>query len=236
MLTLLFSIMAAAENHTYYYKLIRIEKDGGGNTNVSGGQFVTFTDKACYESDSNGFSVHNGKLDYKYTDGGIKVYVGESYWGSHSVFLFKNDLSSLNVKTSNGEVYVYKRSSVPSNVTTCSLIRKKADGSGYYAPSFSVTPSYPQGGKGGTTTTVQNRNRGNQQTTPEYETKKKVHRTCAACNGKGTYEYNGPGTSYGTTPYKKRCPTCGWEYLSNTIHSHRPCTICHGRGYLEEWQ
>ena len=63
----LISLCVSAQK-TYYYKLTKRVKDGVPYTNVSGGQFITFIDKACYESDKNGFSVEHGRLDYKYSE------------------------------------------------------------------------------------------------------------------------------------------------------------------------
>lgn len=54
--------------------------------------------------------------------------------------------------------------------------------------------------------------------------------TCAYCNGKGTIEVNQSVPTYGTSPYKKKCNICGWEYMSGTAHSHHNCPHCGGTG------
>lgn len=231
LLALLWSNMSAQS--TYYYKLTKKVKDGVPNTNVSGGQFITFTDKACYESDRKGFSVEHGRLDYKYSDGGIKTYVGGSYWGNHAVFLFKSDLSALNVKTEDGEIYVYKRSLAPSDATTCSLIRKTSSGSGVYVPpiypTYSVQPTNPvsgNSGNGGTTSSTSS----SRTTTRDQKTR----HTCPLCNGTGKWERNdGSIPLYGGTNYKVRCNECGLEHYRSTNHRHVTCPQCHGRGYKE---
>lgn len=222
----LISLCVSAQK-TYYYKLTKRVKDGVPYTNVSGGQFITFIDKACYESDKNGFSVEHGRLDYKYSENGIDMYMGGSFWGSHAVFLFKNDLSALNVKSEDGEVYVYKRVAAPSNVTTCSLIKKKSHGGGY-APNYPVQ-TYQQGVYVYEPDKLQKERKRYEQEKPQ-----KTSHICFACNGKGSIVRNdGSISSYGTSGYMKRCSTCDQEYWSTTFHRHETCRICHGKGYQE---
>lgn len=222
-------------NFSYRYTKSIIK--GITSTNVSGGQFITFDGKKCFESDKYGNNVGNGLLAYDKNSEQAEIYWGGCYFSQNAYFKFYDNRTLLNIETNNGRIYVFKRATPPNGITTCSLIKQRvesSDNSGgtLYAP---VRPTYPQGNYGGTPPSVQSRDRREQKTTTGYEMKKKVRRTCAACNGKGTYEYNGPGASYGSNPYKMRCPTCGWEYWSNTIHSHRACQECHGRGYIEEW-
>lgn len=226
MLFLLTELSVTAQN-TYYYKLTKKVKDDVTITNVSGGQFITFTDKACYESDKNGYSVQNGKLDYKYTDGGIKTYVGDSYWGSHSVFLFKNDLSALNVKTSDGEAYVYKRAMPPANVTTCSLIRKNTSSigssGGNAGAGYSGMPSQPViNGRGGTSTTPI-------KTTPGRNTPTRVWHECGLCHGKRTIVRESSVSTYGKDT-QWYCNQCGRNVWRSSGHSHVTCSQCSGQG------
>ncbi len=47
---------------TYYYKMVRKIENGKNSTEVKGGQFITFTNSLCYESDSKGKSVGHGQL------------------------------------------------------------------------------------------------------------------------------------------------------------------------------
>ncbi len=62
----------------------------------------------------------------------------------------------------------------------------------------------------------------------------KSRHVCSACKGKGSIERNdGSIAHYGTSPTKKKCPTCGWEYWSTTFHRHEQCRFCHGTGYQE---
>lgn len=229
--------MCVSAQKTYYYKLTKRVKDGVSHSSVSGGQFITFIDKACYESDKNGFSVEHGRLDYKYSENGIDIYIGGSYWGRHAVFLFKDDLSALNVKTEDGEVYVYKRVVAPSNVTTCSLIKKKSSGGGGNFSSANTYSSYSQGGyAGGGTYNSGNSGSSSHSSSNSYRQDKpqKTRHTCPGCNGSGKIVRNdGSISSYGAKGYMKKCPTCGYEYWSTTFHRHENCGICHGRGYKE---
>lgn len=109
-------------SQTMYYKLIRKVVNGVSLNEVSGGQFITFVKNKCYESDKWGYSVNNGVLVFHRLENGISKYIGDSYWG-YSVFKFNLDKMFLNVETSDGNIYVYKHSAVPSDVTTSSLIK-----------------------------------------------------------------------------------------------------------------
>ena len=66
LLSVLLVAVDSFSQRTEFYKLIKVVKDGKVNTNVVGGQFITFTKTICYESDINGFSVEHGRLEYKY--------------------------------------------------------------------------------------------------------------------------------------------------------------------------
>ena len=226
---------------TFYYKLTKKIHADTPSTNVSGGQFITFIEGMCFESNKSGYSVGNGTL--KLNDqavGSYKTYEGKCYWGNDVVFRFKEDLSILNVVLDNGDVYVYKRTTPPTGVTTCSLIRKPEPSSGggaysngYSQPVYPNQTTYPQGGYGAGT----NSNQGGSGTTPirtERVKKEKERRICSACNGKGTYEKNGDAVSFGSATHKIRCKICGYEYWNTQTHSHPSCPTCHGRGYIEE--
>lgn len=128
-LCLLFGYASHAQ--TYYYKLTKTIINGQQNTNVSGGQFVTFDGKKCFESDKYGKNVGNGSLAYdaEYSK------VNETYWGScyyskNAYFKFNSDRSLLNIDTNSGKIYVYKRTTPPTGVTTCSLIHEKKQSGG----------------------------------------------------------------------------------------------------------
>lgn len=185
-------IPVAVSAQTSYYRLSKKVVDGVTSTSVSGGQFISFTDNACYESDNKGYSVGNGSLEYKSTENSITTYSGTSYWGS-SLFKFNSDKSTLNV-IANGNVYVYKRTVAPSGTTTCSLIRKNQSSDSFtpvYVPD--VIPSTPSGAPD------INTNKGH------YETKTE---RCVECMGRGynmKYLYHGGGR---TSSIQQRCTFC----------------------------
>lgn len=134
-LLLFFAFMPIdAGAQTYYYKLTSIVKNGTTQRNVSGGQFITFENTICQETNNKGFPVGNGYLQRSPQN--ANKYVGESYWGQNTVFTFSADKSSLKVSAPSGQVYNYTRSSAPAGVTTCSLIASGKNNS----PSTSSQP------------------------------------------------------------------------------------------------
>lgn len=194
---------------------------------MAGGQFITFKGNTCYESDKNGHSVCNGSLLFHpELSSDLLIYTGNCYFGNSS-FRFKKDKSLLNVYAPSGWVYVYKRTTPPAGVETCSLIKSKqknsgSSNSGVGQPTYipvSVYSDVPTGN-----TSVQ---RGNTPSTPSkkwrtvtreemcpqcYSTGK-----CSTCAGKGWY-YNPYGS--GTLV----CPNC---------HNHDgKCTKCGGTGKI----
>lgn len=130
-LMLFLSISVSAQKKTYYYKLTKKSINGATSTNVSGGQFITFMSDICYESTKEGIGVGHGNMTLQraFSDNNFRTYMGGCYYGSESSYKFTNDLSTLNVITQNGDVYLYKRTTAPANVATCSLIRSKSNSS-----------------------------------------------------------------------------------------------------------
>ena len=229
---------------TYYYRYTKSIIMGVENKNVSGGQFITFDGKKCFESDKYGNNVGNGSMEYDAEvsrQTGLNVFWGSCYWSKNAHMKFNADKSLMNIETNAGKVYVYKRAQAPANVTTCSLIRKQEpqgggnSGSGGYV-AYPNQPIYPQGGYVGNETQTEPGGGGDKSAKPERIKKEKVRRECRACKGKGTYEKNGDAVTFGSSErYKKRCSTCGYEYWNTQTHSHPSCPTCHGKGYIEEW-
>ncbi|MBR4919070.1 MAG: hypothetical protein IKZ56_13370 [Bacteroidales bacterium] len=225
--TLLLLCLASTAQTTYYYKLTKKKVNGVVSENVSGGQFITINKNVCYESDKEGFTVNHGRMDYKSTDeNGIRLYVGGSYYGSNSILLFKSDYSSFNIKTDKGDVYVYKRATPPSGVTTCSLIRKPAEksgssssGSGFVPPVYSQ--GYPQ------TYTSPSSSSNTYSTPSQSSTTTQSKKQCFACHGTGRVVKN-DATCWGSST-TKYCSECGQTV--HCSHYHTICTICGGRGY-----
>ena len=228
---------------TYYYRYTKSKIKGIEDKNVSGGQFITFNGKKCFESDKYGNNVGNGSMAYDSEvsrQTGLEVFWGSCYWGKNAHMKFNADRTLMNIETNAGKIYVYKRATAPANVTTCSLIREPeptSGGGGVYIPAdYPTQPNYPQGGFGGDGTTTGQGGGGTTPVRPERPKKEKVRRECRACNGKGTYEKNGDAVTFGSsTRYKIRCNTCGYEYWNTQTHSHPACPTCHGKGYIEEW-
>lgn len=240
LLTMVFGQSINAQ--TYYYKYTKSIIKGKQDTNVSGGQFITFDGSKCFESDKYGNNVGNGVMSYDAENSKqLKTYWGSCYWSKNAYMKFNADKSVMNIETNAGKIYVYKRTTAPAGVTTCSLIRKPepssggSSGGGGFLPSYPVQPTYPQNGYTGGGTYNSGGNSGNNNSgSYRQEKSQKARHTCSACKGTGSIVRNdGSVSSYGSRPTKIKCPTCGWEYWSNTFHRHETCRICYGKGYQE---
>ena len=229
---------------TYYYKYTKSIIKGKHDTNVSGGQFITFDGSKCFESDKYGNNVGNGTMAYDAENSKqLKTYWGSCYWSKNAYMKFNSDKSVMNIETNTGKIYVYKRATAPTDATTCSLIRKPepssnegSNGDGDYTPSYPVQ-AYPQGGyDGGGTYDNGNSGSSNSIGSRHYEREKsqKSRIKCSLCNGNGTYVRNdGSIPLYGGTDYKVRCNACGYEHYRSTNHRHVTCPQCNGKGYKE---
>lgn len=211
-----------------YYKLVR----ANSNRDVSGGQFITFIGKQCYESNRHGVSVDNGRLtiNSSYSNSQYTTYQGSSYWGSSTTFKFNADKSVLNVVLDNGDIYVYKRVTPPAGVTTCSLIRQKSSssGSGSYTPmpTYPVQQypqqQYPQ-------QQVPRQDNPQRQSTPTQAPQQRQRLQCSCCGGKGEVIKDDAFTlGLGD---KKYCDKCRQTVFAS--HYHAPCKCCNGKGYTE---
>lgn len=226
-LLLCFFLISNAQD-TFYYKLTKYQHNGILTTNVSGGQFITFLNDICYESDKKGIGLGHGtlQLNKNYSNEDYYLYMGSSYWGSSTTFKFKHDMSMLNVVTDDGDIYVYKRISPPIEVKTSSLIRKKeitSGGSGY-SPTCPVQPTYPQGGYVGDGTNNATDSSGSSSYNGGKNRKKSriacssckyTNGDCSVCKGSGR-QHN---STYGVNSTKQctnckgtgKCPTCGGD-------------------------
>lgn len=233
-LTLLLPVTITAQ--TYYYKLTKKVQNGTTSTKVSGGQFVTFMADICYESNKKGIGVGHGTLqrNKNFSNSQFKVYMGKSYWGSDATFKFTSDLNTLNVVTERGDVFLYKRTTPPTNATTCSLIRRAPanggsnSGGGYYP----VQPNYPAGNSyypssGSATNRTSSSN--------SQSRRERKWRDCSLCHGKGTIVRDSYVSTYGLQDRQVYCSQCGRSYYSTTGHSHVTCPTCHGnRGFWSD--
>lgn len=215
--------------NTYYYNQIRIVDNNSTSVSGQGGQFITFVDNICYESNNKGLPVGNGTLKYDLSqkDKDILIYCGNSYWGKNAVFKFTSDLATLNVVTENGDVYLYKRTTAPANVTTCSLIRKNSSSSSSFGEisggSYPNVPSQPVFNGGGATSTTPIK------TTPERNTPTRVWHECGLCHGKRTIVRESSVPTYGQDT-QWYCNQCGRNVWRSSGHSHVTCSQCHGQG------
>jgi hypothetical protein len=111
-----------------YYKQTGIVRNNQKNTGDNTGQFITFTNAGCYDSDRKG----NGSNDdfHRYTglnaDKTIHIYEGNSYWGKVHYY-FNKDFSRLNVQTVNGVIYVYEKTAAPNGVMTSAYFYQKPE-------------------------------------------------------------------------------------------------------------
>lgn len=216
---------------TYFFKLSRtVDPDKRSNTNVSGGQFITFIDNICYESDKKGMGVGHGSLtlNKSYSSNTFSVYMGKSYWGDKASFKFNSDKSVLNVILDDGTIYVYKRSTPPANVTTCSLIKGKSSGGS------SVSPPVNNSGPGYTPPPPMNSGSG---TVPSKTLKTKEIRykeDCPNCRGKGSIIQNTYPATFGTNLPDVWCSECGRYFSADIGHTHRQCNHCRGTGKVEK--
>lgn len=207
---------------TSYYKLVKIVKDGKHNCNVTGGQFITFSGDVCYESDKQGMSINSSRLEYNYSSNGNEVFVGKSYWGSNSVFLFNADHSRLNVRAKDGSIYVYQRSIVPRGITTSSLIKKEQ------VADSRLNQIYPSTNVGPIQTVTEKNTLAPNPPKPDPI----VRHECPLCHGRKTIVHESYVPLYGMKDYLKYCNICNQSFMASSGHGHITCTQCHGKGYF----
>lgn len=211
---LLFTSVGNAQDlRIEYYKWTKTHYKNGTIKTMDGksGQFVTRHKKVCYDSDNEGCTVHNGSLTFKVKKGNSSMYYGPSYYGTKTYYTFFDDKGILNIEDDIGNVYVYVKSTPPSNRKTSSLIASErnsggsgSSGSVYIPP---VNTDVSSGSSSGS---------------------KKIRKTCAVCKGTGRV-VKGSMASIGKS--RKYCSECGREVDSS--HYHGMCSGCNGRGYTE---
>jgi hypothetical protein len=210
----LLSITCLTGNATIrYYKQIKIvTKNGQQQQGDNRGQFITFTDNGCYDSDKWGYDVKNGFLKYKGNANGYNTYYGSSFWGT-ATYYFKNDYSRLNIVVEATDItYVYELATPPANAETCALIKESKPNS--VNP---ITPANP---------VVVNSN--NTLPTPPPTSTSSKDITCKSCNGTGkcTMCHGSP---------KKTCTYCDGRgkkiYGSGSNVEYSRCAPCNGIGY-----
>ena len=207
---------------TSYYKLVKIVKDGKHSNNVTGGQFITFSGNVCYESDNQGMSINSSRLEYNYSSNGNEVFVGTSYWGANSVFLFNADHSRLNVRTKDGSIYVYQRSTVPQGITTSSLIKKEQ------VTNSRLNQIYPSTLVVPIPTVKQKDSPTPSPPIPDPN----IRHECPLCHGRKTIVHESRPPLFGMEDYLKFCNICNQSFMASSGHGHITCPQCHGKGYF----
>lgn len=234
------SIIIVSAQDVRYYQLTRKVENGNSSASVSGGQFITFIGKNCFESNNHGVGVNHGTMERNdnYSNSQYSVYQQKTgsgcYWGKDATFKFNADKSVLNVVLENGDVYIYKRATAPAGQETCSLIRISGGGNGGYT-STSIYPPQPNpiappvpSSVAPPTSTVP------PIPSPEPRKTKMPHstyKTCPLCHGSGKCNTcNGTHRSLnGFTGKYIECPNCKPD---------GKCSYCNGTGKVlgpTEW-
>lgn len=209
---------------TYYYKHTKkIDNNTGTEEFCSGGQFITFNEDKCYDSDMNGISVNNGIQIYTKINNEIIIYTGGSYWGI-ATYAFSSNKSLLNIILDNGDVHIYAKSNPPDNVITSSL-RKKTSYNNHLGHSDPIQSQQFQNYHNGSELNNSEKNK----VLREYKTREE----CSRCKGKKRIAYDTYPPTFGLEDYKVRCSECGELHLSSTGHTHITCPDCNGKGYKE---
>ena len=154
--------------------------------------------------------------------------MGKSYWGNKASFKFNSDKSVLNVILDDGTVYVYKRSTPPANVTTCSLIKgKTSSGGSVVPPANNPVPTY---------TPPPPMNNGSGSVSSKTLKTKEIHykEDCPNCRGKGSIIQNTYPATFGTNLPDVWCSECGRYFSADVGHTHRQCNHCRGTGKVEK--
>lgn len=216
---------------TIYYKHTKKISNGIEKTDVSGGQFITFSKDKCYDSDSEGFEIGNGVLKLTDQSNGIVTYSGQTYWGN-AIYAFKSDKSVLNIVVSDKEIYVYKRASPPYGLTTSTLIKGANSNVNSVTPNSAVTPAYSTYAP--SYNPVQPSYGSPSSGTNSYQQQKTtVRNKCQYCNGSGEIIQHEYVPTYGTNGTRVYCSKCNQSWSAGTVHSHHTCRHCNGLGYTE---
>lgn len=221
LVSLLLNISLSAQN-VHYYKLTRKIEKSVSSRDVSGGQFINFVGNICFECNRDGLNVGHGHLtkNNSYSNSEKTTYMGSSYWGESTSFIFNADRSVLNVVLDNGDVYIYKRATPPAGVTTCSLIRKvERNPNNDFTPTPAPTP-YPPNPYTPTPTPTPNPTP--DPPTPNPVQPHQVTKDCNLCHGSGKCPTcNGKHWYYGIGGSVVTCPNCT---------PNGACSSCGGSG------
>jgi len=198
-----------AQTGTHYYKQIKVvtkdRKEQAGNNQ---GQFITFTNSGCYDSDKSGFSVNNGFLKFGKKTTDRTYYSGDSYWGN-AMYIFTENFNRLNILVeTTGTTYVYVKATAPASAQTSALIKETK-------PNTTATQGQPS------STMPPNMNMPPQQ----------KQELCNRCGGSGQCPRPVAGKSYCSSG-RVYCTVCVNGKVSNPYNGNiSRCTACDGVGW-----
>lgn len=130
----LFCVSNTVFSQTYFYKRVKIVKNGQTYNTQDDGHYMTIGKNCIYDSDAQGFCIGNSNMKYVKTENGILTYYGNTYFGSCYCFA-SSDYARLNIKDDE-TTYVYVRCTPSSGIA----LRPSTTNSGS-AP-INQTPSY----------------------------------------------------------------------------------------------
>ncbi len=208
MLFAVICISNTAFSQTYFYKRIKIVKNGQSYDTHDDGHYMTIGENCIYDSDADGFCIGNSNMKYVKTENGIRTYYGNSYYGLCYCFA-SSDYQRLNLR--DGEsIYVYVKCTPSSGVD----LRPTSTSAG----NVPVIIQIPNGSI----------------TTPDNSSSNRNNRRqCPSCNGTGKgmdqIIYRPDYTGKQNDEYCSKCGKWG------SPHSHHTpmCRTCYGKGYIE---
>lgn len=217
------SFIEAQRLRIEYYQWTKTYDENGNSKTMDGksGQFVTRTQKVCYDSDKDGCTVKNGSLKLTDQQGNISKYVGPSYYGSPTTYTFYDDKGILNIQDKDGKVYVYKKTTAPQGCKTSSLIASKRNNnsanSGGNNSSAAYVPPVDVGGSSSNSGSSSTKGK----TFHPHACRQCCGRgKCHVCNGDGLYQLS-------LKSGKTKCFSCNGTGI---------CRQCNGTGkFGGEW-
>lgn len=199
-----------------YYQLKKVKLNGATST-ISGdyGIFTTRVKQICYDSRSDGSDNYMGNLKFEKQSNGLSYYKGKCYLDNNCYYIFNDSKGVLNISLSNGDVYVYHKTT-PSSGRTNGI---------YYSPgnsnggAYVETPVSSSGAGSSSNSSSSSGSTYKKTAHPKKCTRCLGNGVCSKCSGRGTYNNMSAGYT--------RCPSCGGT---------GKCTMCHGSGtYGSVW-
>lgn len=210
LLLVVLSLSKAADIYqykTFYYEVVAsIDTEENRSPKSGDGQYYTFTEQSCYESDKNGISEELGVAKFINYANNIYVYRGKGYYGEAD-YCVTDNYETMNIKTAGGTIYVLKRKKAPDSFIASEHKKNKTEIENILKGSIAHPISQP---------IISTNDNGETSTT--------AHRPCAGCggsgfcsmcHGKGSYKNMYDGKIYD-------CTSCGGSGR---------CRVCHGKGH-----